>query len=281
MTNIQHTIIGLPSSGKTTFLAALWHQLNSEEVDTELALDKLLGDHTHLNSVVGAWMRCEKVPRTSTAAEETVAIHLRERTTNRRTTVLFPDLSGETFTRQVAMRTCSPSYVHGFDGDGGILLFVTADRIQDDLTILDLAPMLEGDPSSSEPATELQDFLADQIPGQVRLVELLQFLEHPPFRRTPRRIALIVSAWDLVAPPELTPEEWLERSLPLLHQFLKSNRSSFDVRFYGVSAQGGQLEGEERERLLAETPGERVLCLGPEIRPHDLTGPIAWLMRYP
>jgi hypothetical protein len=142
---------------------------------------------------------------------------------------------------------------------------------------LDIAPLLEGDPSASEPA-EIREWTPDLIPEQVRLVDLLQFLEHPPFRRALRRVAVMVSAWDLLPEPAPTPQQWLRRELPLLHQFLESNSSSFMVRVFGVSAQGGQFKGEERDRLLAEIPGERILCVGDGVKPHDLTAPIAWLM---
>lgn len=41
--NANHTIIGMPNSGKTTFLAALWHLVTSGEVKSSLALDHLEG----------------------------------------------------------------------------------------------------------------------------------------------------------------------------------------------------------------------------------------------
>src|SRR5271165_6669586 len=78
VTQMYHSIIGLPGTGKTTFLAALWHLIDAGEVSTRLVLDKLIGDHSYLNSIVEAWRRCEEVPRTSMAAEASVAVHLHE-----------------------------------------------------------------------------------------------------------------------------------------------------------------------------------------------------------
>ena len=44
-----YTIIGMPSSGKTTFLAALWHLITSGELDPSLTLERLEGDYYYLN----------------------------------------------------------------------------------------------------------------------------------------------------------------------------------------------------------------------------------------
>jgi hypothetical protein len=116
------------------------------------------------------------------------------------------------------------------------------------------------------------------VPAQVRLVELLQFLQQRPFVRRRRRLAVVVSAWDLNRNPSLTPESWLRRELPLLDQFLSTNSDHFEVRVYGVSAQGGEFDGDERQALLKRAPSERVRCEGPAVDANDLTGPVLWLM---
>lgn len=50
-------IIGLPSSGKTTFLAALWHVVTAQaEAPTRLRFHTLRdGDATHLNQIAARW----------------------------------------------------------------------------------------------------------------------------------------------------------------------------------------------------------------------------------
>jgi hypothetical protein len=274
---IYHTIVGLPRSGKTTFLAATWHLIDAGEISTGLVLEKLVGDHQHLNTIVEAWRRCEEVPRTSMAAETSVSIHVREPATGRSAVLAFPDLSGESFERQVVMRTCRSAYVQGLEGEGGILLFVTADRGQDGLTVLDIASVLDGDTSSEEPGS-IRKWTPDLIPEQVRLVELLQFLQRPPFRRGRRKLAVIVSAWDVLPEPSPSPEQWLCRELPFMHQFLATNSSSFESRVYGVSAQGGNVRSGDREVLARMIPSERIKCVGPDVANHDLTSPILWLM---
>ncbi len=240
MTAQHHVIIGLPQSGKTTFLAALWHLIDAGEVPTRLVLDRLVGDHQHLNAIVEAWRRCEEVPRTSMAAEVSVQIHIHEPASGRRAVLSFPDLSGESFERQFAARGCRRSYVEGFETDGGILLFVKADRGHQGLTIMDLAPALAG-ADEADRTGAARDWSPDLVPEQVQLVELLQFLQRRPFRRARRRVAVVVSAWDVVPAPRPSPVAWLARELPLLYQFLVANPPSFEFRVYGVSAQGGDV----------------------------------------
>jgi hypothetical protein len=63
VTSQHYVIIGLPRSGKTTFLTAFWHLIDA-------------GDQQHLNAIAEAWRRCEEVPRTSMAAEVSVHIHV-------------------------------------------------------------------------------------------------------------------------------------------------------------------------------------------------------------
>jgi len=276
MSGAHHTIIGLPRSGKTTFLAALWHLIDAGEVPTSLVLDSLVGNHEHLNEIVESWRRCLEVPRTSLAKETTVSIHFRASASDRTLALTFPDLSGESFDRQVERRYCSKQYVDGLTGEGGVMLFITADKPSDGLTILEVNSVLN-EAHTEEPRDQLREWGPELVPPQVRLVELLQFVQRPPFEQRRRRLAVIVSAWDVVLTPQPSPEAWLAKELPLLHQFLECNGDNWDVRVYGVSAQGGNVRGAEREALLNLTPSQRIRCVGPSAGPHDLTSPILWL----
>jgi hypothetical protein len=280
MSEIFHSIIGLPNSGKTTFLAALWHLIDSGEVSSKLTLDRLEGDHTYLNDIVDAWRKCEEVPRTPLEAETRVAIHVREPASGHQAVISFPDLSGESFELQVATRTCHSTYVENCNSSGGILLFVTANRAIEGVTIVELGPLVGGE-DDAPPVVETQEWDSKKMPDQARVVELLQFLQRSPFALVRRRLVIIVSAWDVVPDgATLAPIDWIEREMPLLHQFLVTNKNSFDARAFGVSAQGGIVkgEGEARKALLEKTPSERITLAGGDSR-HDLTEPIIWLMR--
>lgn len=274
MSERLHTLIGLPRSGKTTFLAALWHLVNSGEVTATWTLDKLDGDNLYLEHIVSAWRRGQEVPRTGMRAECTVTIHLAENRTRRLFALVFPDLSGETFDVQCELRRCKPSYVEQLETGGGVLLFVNADRHTDGLTLLDIGELAVGE------AGELKGWSPTMVPEQVRLVELLQFVGRPPFRRRRRRMAVVISGWDVLLDPVPTPEQWLSRERPLLAQYLESNSDLWLTRVFGVSAQGGDLnDPRKRAALIDMTPSTRIQCVGPDVNgPHDLLCPLRWIV---
>jgi hypothetical protein len=276
-----HPMLGLPGSGKTTYLAALWHLIDAGETETCFRLDKLVGDHSYLNRIVEAWRRCEEVPRTSMGAEEqSLSVHVHSAFDNSRLVLSFPDLSGETFEHQFARRVCTDAFVKSFEGNGGVVLFVNADRRSDGITIVDIQTALSGEEPTAEEGTApaATPWRHSCVPEQVQLVDLLQFLQRPPFEQRRRRIAILISAWDVVIPNTLQPAEWLSREMPLLDQFLRNNPESFDARIYGVSAQGGSVKGDSRMQLLRMSRASlRIRCVGPDVSEHDLTSPLMWL----
>lgn len=279
MTSIHHTIVGLPRSGKTTFLAALFHLVDSGEVASELRIDSYSGDQSYLNQIVSDWLRCKEVIRTSQAGDTHVELRLIQQVSGTRITLAFPDLAGELFETQVTQRRCSKSYVEGCNLNGGIFLFVSADRPGDEgMTVVEqnaiVGPALD-QPQSLRTAVPWTHTL---MPPQVQLVELLQFMQSPPFNLGVRRVAVVISAWDLVGNPQPTPDVWLEREMPLLSQFLHANRDAFDFRVYGISALGGDIQDTaQRAKLIAMPHSERIVCVGHGCSKHDLTAPLLWL----
>lgn len=274
MNEKHHSLIGLPHSGKTTFLAALWHLLTSGEMRSLWVLDHLDGDNQYLETIVGAWRSGDEVPHTSMQSECTVVIHVRNQTSGDRFALSFPNLSGESFDMQCLVRRCKPEYVQRINVGGGILLFINANKPTDGITILDL-----GELGNTDEPPESKSWSAKMIPEQVRLVELLQFATRRPFERRKRRIAIVVSAWDTVLTPRPSPEDWLARERPLLHQYLASNSLVWRHRVFGVSAQGGDVKRADRKAALLElTPSKKIECVGPEVEsPHDLMCPVRWI----
>lgn len=281
MTPIRHTIIGLPQSGKTTFLAALWHILNADDTPDNLPalqLEDYDGDFAYLNQIRDFLMSCSVVRRTPTEQSVTVSIHVRHRDTATTAVLEFPDLSGESFELQLEDRMCEPGYLESLSGEGGILLFVTANQPRRALSVVNMNKALGDQAETAEPG-KAKNWKPKLCPPEVQLVDLLQFLQRPPFPLRRRRVGVIVSAWDQVDTPDLTPDVWVQNHMSLLYQFLVSNTSDFETRFYGVSAQGGDFKTADRTKLLARSPGERVICVGEDVEARDFTAPIVWLMR--
>jgi hypothetical protein len=282
MMPIHHTIVGLPRSGKTTFLAALYHLIDSGEVKSKLRIASYVGDQSYLNNILETWLECKEVIRTSQASNTKVELLLENQETGRMINLAFPDLAGEIFEMQVAQRRCRPEYVEGCNANGGILLFVSPDRPADDgMTLVEQSDAF-GQPTPDQIAkiatATTKPWSHKMIPTQVQLVELLQFMQLKPFTPQCRRVAVIVSAWDLVAQPRPEPHVWLQCEMPLLSQFLQTNQDAFESRIYGISALGADIKNAERRNaLIGTTHSERVICVGPDCSSHDLTVPILWL----
>ena len=277
MTQTQHVILGYPSSGKTTFLAALWHLLDATTA-TSLTLERISGDMTYLNEIKNSWIKCQKAPRTLMSGEKMVEMNVRNRATDQTSILRLPDFSGETFERLVAERHCDPDLIESVNEATGILFFVNADRANDTMAITDhLYPDDEVEVEADNGEEARIEFEPRNVPEQVRIIDMLQLLQTSPFRPARRRLVIAVSAWDVIAHERIDPGKWIAREMPMLDQFLDNASSAYETRICGISAQGGQFEGDALERLLDETPSERVVCVWDGERGTDITLPLTWL----
>lgn len=277
---MQQLMVGLPQTGKTTFLAALWHVIRSDELPDTLKLASVLhGDREYLNRIADQWASCQQLERTPASGQE-VSILVREPLDGEVTELSIPDLSGETFSRQWEDRECSVDFRGKVAEARGILLFLHPESTRETATIdagnEALAGWAENDAQDEDDLNEPSErpWEPSAAPTQVKMVELLQYLlDLAPGQLS---IALIISAWDRIT-HDITPSEWLAARLPLLHQFLVGNASQFRVRVFGVSAQGGPLRepGPLLERVVAS---QRIQVITDVGRGHDITEPVRWLM---
>ena len=109
-------LLGLPKTGKTTFLAALWHVVESPEVEGSWKLiDLFEGNRDYIERRRQEWLSYREVKRTSPNGN---AINLTLKT--RQSTVArieVPDLSGETFRAQFEDRELSRDFAELLDQD--------------------------------------------------------------------------------------------------------------------------------------------------------------------
>lgn len=271
-------LCGLPESGKTTFLAALWYLLTSNDaVKTELSLGSFPINRKYLNRLAEKWCRFIKIDRTITGEVQEVILHLKDETSD--VDLHMPDMSGETWSTLWATRMCAPHVAEWSQSALGIMLFMHADKIN---LPIDIISRNESAKVLGEPpiASDFAPWAPENSPTQVVLVDILQLLTLPPLGRRGRKLAVIISAWDKADGSGLTPEEYLQAHLPLLHQFLQCSSIFSEVKVFGVSAQGGDLDLRiDNVRLKAEDePSRRIRMVEDHGSKHDLTVPIKWLM---
>jgi hypothetical protein len=279
----QFVMMGLPASGKTSFLAALWYLVQHKEVEHRLTLERREGDSKHLNHISNLWASFEVVPRTPTNTNRTVSMVLNDSVTKKTITLTFPDLSGESFMSQWVERHFTVNYDNFLKESVGGVLFISPLDYRKPVRIASAMPLLKemgvGGRSNGETDDSSIAWDPTKAPTQVQLVELLQFVAEREYFKPPFRLALVISAWDQLKGVKATPVEWLVDEMPFLSQFLESNRRLFDFNVYGLSAQGGDYE-DDVNKLIGMKPSDRILVAGDSVtNPHDLTELLTWLMR--
>ncbi len=278
---------GLPKSGKTTFLAALWHLVHADEVHTALRFHSLKkGDYSHLNTIAKRWRDAEPQIRTDLRLPKFVQMNLVD-STGHEIELSFPDLSGEAYRIMWEMRKCTSDVNSTLQEGGSLLLFVHANRIKRPLWITEERQQMET--LGLEVADEGRQELSWQpsiSPTQVTLVDIIQLMQGAPLDYTPAKIAIGLSAWDTVAEEGRRPDEFLRTELPLLSQYLLSFFGPDRFRVYGVSAQGDEIEemtAPLRPKAAAlrakDVPSERIIMVDQHgNRSNDLTEFLAWFV---
>jgi len=274
--------IGLPGSGKTTFLAALWHVLADRSSATALKLTKLSGDRAYLNQITKEWRECSQVPRTNLQTEQIVVLHLDGEGFGA-FDLSIPDLAGEAFKQQLTDRRISRHHDAFVQRATGVMLFLHPDVQKG--TQLTVAHQLEASITGGQKreagvagAPPPNTWSPEMLPHQAQLVELLQFLLERMHRKL--RVAVVVSAWDLVETLGVSPAAFISRELPLLQQFLEANDDLLTHTIFGVSAQGGDItDASEKQSLLdLDDALKRIKVRQDQDTGHDITKPIAWLL---
>ena len=281
---------GMPGTGKSTFLGALYHMLECEAVPS-IALDVLPAARQHLEELRGRWLRVQGERRTPKASPVLNDLKLRIREDGTVLSLRWPDLSGEYFDDMVRKRTLNREVARLLREATALVVFLHPDTVTRQPRIRDVnrvteAVVRESIDGAPQDATAddvtLMDWDPMMIPGQVLVVELIQLLLDNWFGPSPSRVSLVLSAWDVVAGAggDTTPRDYLREQLPLLSQFLEANSDRPHFEIYGVSALGGDPE-VERERLQGEIdPGRRIRVVRADgtTAEDGILAPIRWLI---
>jgi len=278
-------MIGMPSSGKTTYLVSLTSMLMFGEQETLLHLrshDQPAGME-NIQEEIENFNRFQPVGRTIGASEGWIELPLYDKQGNR-ICLRIPDLSGELFRDLVDERRLKKDIALHLQEADILLFFLNLDTISKERRI----------PLSEESAMEIieKDYdkpIVEQGKAQLTkneaqeekpvtqtdLVELLQCILYLCKKRV--KVKFIISAWDSMekqlAPNERTPENCMEKSLSLFLQFLRSNPDRVDAEIWGVSAQGFDFSDQkELEERIMDDSGNHARVITPNGKEtHDLT----------
>lgn len=289
-------LVGLPESGKSTFTAALWGVVKSDEIPDSLKLQNFSGDDTYLNKLYEYWASAKELPRTNIANEGlgTLELSSRKNELSRLGKIIIPDLAGERFSTQWEKRKISKDHRNHLEEVNSILFFIHSKKINDGFIIKSMTDSLDSifedrdlnkSVSEKKQSDEIikkklleKSFSEKEVPTQTILVDLLQ--NTLLFGGSIKKVAVIISAWDYFIDTNISPIDWISGRMPLLHQYLTCNVDRFNHKVWGISAQGGDLkakEGSIREKLLEVSPVKRIVVTDGKIKNNDITLPIKWL----
>lgn len=288
-------LLGLAGTGKTNFLVALDAVLDDQsDVDGLIHAEKA-EDRTYLQPLKEKWLRGEVLEHTS--RQQPPPPHqllVRHPATGTTAGLHLPDLAGETFDAHFVTRSFPQEFADRLQHAPGVLLFLHCDH-NGDHAILDNPGLMEPTPvqephSAISVNKSVKDWQLEDAAQQVKLVDLLQFIAETKRWQGPLRIAVIISAWDLVEnAPNLgphssakipnDPEKFFSIHWPLLDQYLLSHKDIFRFRIFGVSARGGGASEADIARLTnLDRPCDRIIVVDGALRSNDLTRPVRWLL---
>ena len=275
-------LMGVPAAGKTTFLGALWYALKHAP-STEVHITALPEDQKYLNLISACWLHGKPLEHTNQGARVVLSL-----STGSGTGVMLclPDASGEVYQTQWAKRQWTTEYDKLAHSSSGVAVFVHPDHVRQGALLADVAAAADilgpgavrvGTPgaATNTPWDPLR------VPAETVLVDCLQFLLGAPCYRESLKVAIIVSAWDLIQPLGKSPRVWFESELPLLAQFCKANSPCISLRCFGISAQGWKYDDEQCTKELLEKnldPVKRIIALDGDGAPVSIATPVLWLL---
>lgn len=266
-------IAGLPSAGKSTYIAAMWATEKEGDTGHELTCVKYPTDTTYLDGLRKKWQNMEIVDRTTLSSPAEIELTMHAIGKEGELTLLIPDFKGEIF-QQVLTNNISDDIEKWCSQSDSILFFM---RDLKPMTLQDEIPSLEGD-KGVEQKQDIEMELKD-IPLVIQNIMLLKYLNRK-MNRCP--IAVCISAWDSVEAAEADDnvEDWVRKNHPFLYQYITTH---FDKpTFWGVSAQGLDYEHttlSEEELTQRTIEGKRAYVCQKNVADNDITKPLAELLK--
>ena len=123
---INTVLVGLPGSGKTTFIAALWHVLNEKK--HSLKLNFRQSDRKYLEEIYAKWAAFEEIERSAAGTFHSIYLDI-VKNDSEVLNLNFPDVSGELYKDIYNSRTISSNLSETMINTNSILLFIHPNSI--------------------------------------------------------------------------------------------------------------------------------------------------------
>lgn len=284
-------MIGMPSSGKTTYLASLCRLLlyGGQETGWKLDVKDVPEGFERVQILIKNINSYKAVKRTYGLELNNVALSLYNQNQEWMQFVV-PDSSGEIFRDLVYDRRIASNIMDHIVESDMLLFFINVNTMISEERIklgeksaIKQLNEEQGDKVTQSAEDIVEEYARDRENEQIKskeqvknkekeqkkynnqsaLVELLQIIIYLVPHSLNIRFA--ISAWDLVEKEfkqdKVTPKEYIKIKLPLLYQYLEFNSKLIDYEIWGVSAQGGDFDDEDDLKKLQSNNGEDYICV--------------------
>jgi hypothetical protein len=292
MSEVSAVFVGSAGSGKTTYLAALWSTVKNAPKGQYPRLSGSLPRNTQLlDEIEHALLAGTSVHRTRRDTGEEVRLSLKLDAESD-VEVHYIDVAGESISSVVFDRQAPGLLMTSLAEATATMLFLHPDdtkqmpMLAHPVAVHASGSTSEADTTGSSAPVIVEEASDEQIwreaSSDIRHVEMLQLCQEAA-QQPGTPIAVIVSAWDLVAVgkdvwTDPDPTTWLKKELPLLTQYLEAHEDRHPWRVFGVSAQGADNDDEAAiKALLSARCAERTVVVGSRGWTREISAPIEWI----
>jgi len=257
---MNNCLIGLPDSGKSTALAALFYLVtdHSELCDWFLDNADRPSNSDYWYRLRDLWVQGKSLKRTKHEAIPAIMkLKLTHKENNTKTTINIPDIPGEDYQGLYSAGRFPLKAANLIDKADRLIFFLRVD--DEDVPVLSISPeALEKDQSSNPAGGDVKlseappvEWEAIHMPIQSKVIAMLRCIRM--LKKIPlTKLTIVLTAWDSVVEDGVTPDSVIKTCFPLVAQYLETN---FDYDLYGLSAQGydyGDTEGGAIEKEKAQ-----------------------------
>lgn len=259
-------MVGLPSAGKSTYIAAFWAIEKEGNTGHKVSCCKYPPDTKYLDELKNKWLRQELVQRTTLGS--VVQLDL-ENETNKKMVLQIPDFKGESF-MSILQNEIDETLHKWIKKADSILFFIpqiSMPSLKDEIILGD-----EESESKTNPA-----FSLDSVSLLTQNIMLLKYISDMCGTLIP--ISICFSAWDEIGKEVKSVEEWVQTEYPFFYNFVTNHYDKY--RFFGVSAQGkkyGEGENQFDEELDELTEKRQRAYVFTDHKSNDITEPLAFLL---
>ena len=247
MGKMKFLIAGLPESGKSTFIGALWTIVRKANPNLSVSLkaveNELPEQLEYLKKISQSWQKVEDIDRTAEDVPEDILIKLVTHDTNSEIILDFPDFKGESF-RSIISKN-QPQQLDEWCQKSDILLYFMSD--------LSIGSFYDDFEDYENDTKENQDKFkggehikpSQMTPAAQNMLILRYLKEHYSFKK----VIICLTQWDEYVKYDSqeanreSPEKILKQNAPVLYNFITYHYPN--AQFCGISSQGAAYQYEK------------------------------------